>query len=282
MNDYKEVNLNLHPCSEDMTDLLAANLAEIGYESFVPSDSGLTAYIPLAQFDRHALDTVIDDFPMLCQIEAECSTVEGRDWNEEWERNYFKPIIVGGSCVIHSSFHTDVPQADYDIVIDPKMAFGTGHHATTSLMIEQILKIDLQGCKVIDMGTGSGILAILCAMRGAETIIAVEIDEAAYVNAIENCGLNNVAQLINIRHGDVSTIREIRDADILLANINRNIITHDLPEYAASVRKDGMLAFSGFYEQDIPVVRSAAERCDLHFIESFTKDNWAATLFMKL
>ena len=145
MTDYRHLRIDLEPCTETATDLLAAFLADAGYESFVPDDTGLSAYIAADLYDPNAVTEILDGFPVQAAVDVHDELVPGQDWNEEWEKNYFKPIIVGGECVIHSTFHTDVPTARYDIVIDPKMAFGTGHHATTSLMIEYILSLPLQG-----------------------------------------------------------------------------------------------------------------------------------------
>ena len=184
MNDYTEVRIDMSPCNETMTDVMAALLCEHGYESFVPDESGMTAYIKLEDFDKKVLDEVTAELPFDTSVTVKCETVEGRDWNQEWEKNYFKPITVDGKCVIHSSFHTDIPSMPYDIVIDPKMAFGTGHHQTTTLIIRRLLELPLEGSSVIDMGTGTGILAILAAMRGAGPVTAIEIDEFAHVNAV--------------------------------------------------------------------------------------------------
>ena len=145
MNDYSEVRLSLDPCNETMTDILAAMLAEIGYESFVPDNEGLTAYIRKEDFDASALDQIIENFPMETTVTETHTVVEGQDWNEEWEKNYFKPIVIDDLCVIHSTFHKDIPSCTYDIVIDPKMAFGTGHHATTTLILRRLLNLDLTG-----------------------------------------------------------------------------------------------------------------------------------------
>ncbi len=165
MKNYISLRILFTPCSADATDLMAAYLADFGYESFVADEEGLTAYIDAAEFNESIVQEVVDGFPMQCQIEYSSEFVEGKDWNEEWERNYFKPIVIDDACVVHSTFHKDVPQAEYDIVIDPKMAFGTGHHATTCMMIRGILSLKLKDKKGIDMGTGTGILAILASMR---------------------------------------------------------------------------------------------------------------------
>lgn len=275
MNNYIELRVNLNPCDETATDLLAAFLADAGYESFVPDQEGLTAYIPVSQYTPDSLGEILDDYPFAPAI-ASISTVEieGQDWNSEWEKNYFQPIIVADRCVIHSSFHTDIPSCPYDIVIDPKMAFGTGHHATTSLIIQQLLEIEIEGKTVIDMGTGTGILAILSAMRGATSVTGIEIDPAAFANAEENIVTNNHPE-INLLLGDVARLEECQPADIFIANINRNIITADLASYTKHLKPDGILLLSGFYEHDIPVIMEYATPLGLSEIGHTVKgDGW--------
>lgn len=281
MNDYVEVRLDLHPMpGEDATDLLAALLGETGFESFVPDDKGLTAYVAASQWDEAAVVAALEDFPFDTRIELSHTLVEGRDWNEEWERNYFQPIVVGNKCVVHSSFHTDVPRADYDIVIDPKMAFGTGHHATTSLILEQLVEMNLEGKSLIDMGTGTGILAILAAMRGAAPVWAIEIDEFAHVNAVENVGLNGHAE-IKVILGDASALEGAGPADVFVANINRNVITVDIAAYSARLIDGGIMLLSGFYVDDIPVVEEAARAAGLVSTGFSERDNWTCLRLKK-
>lgn len=281
MNDYYEVRVNLDPCTEDATDYLAAVLGDIGFESFVPDPTGLTAYIKSELYSRDELDAALEDYPFESERSVEVNFVEGQDWNAEWEKNYFKPIIVGEECVIHSSFHTDIPKVKYDIVIDPKMAFGTGHHATTSLIISRLLQINLEGKSVIDMGTGTGILAILAAMRGASPVYGIEIDGFAYDNAIENTKLNHHAE-ITLINGDASALEELPEADVFIANINRNVITGDIDKYAAHLKDGGTMLLSGFYEHDIPVVMAEASRFGLteegHEVKG---DGWTCLTLVK-
>jgi len=259
MNDYRQIRINITPSPEEwMTDILAQSLADNGYESFVPDKDGLTAFIRNENFSIKTLRDVVDKFPLEGFVfSTEDRLVEGKDWNAEWEKNYFKPIVVEGKCVIHSSFHKDVPAADYDIVIDPKMAFGTGHHATTSLMIAGILGQDLGHKTVTDVGTGTGILAILSAMRGAEIVNAIEIDPFAQANAIENVRLNSHPE-INVILGDASALSSVPQCDLLLANINRNIILNDIPRYAAALKEGGTMLLSGFYVSDARMITEAA------------------------
>lgn len=281
MNDYIEVRLDVSPCSEALTDILAAYLADEGFESFVPDDSGLTAYIRKELFSAGAVEEAINNVPMQAEVTFKSVEIEGRDWNSEWEKNYFQPIVIGSRCVIHSSFHTDVPVCRYDIAIDPKMAFGTGHHATTSQMVEQLLDRDVEGKTVVDVGTGTGILAILAAMRGAKRVVAIEIDPVAHINAAENLRINSADDVTDLRLGDASRLADVKDADILLANINRNIVVADMPSYAAALKIGGILLLSGFYMSDLAMVRTAAEQSGLEYESSTSRQDWACAAFIR-
>lgn len=274
MNDYTEVRIDMSPCNETMTDVMAALLCEHGYESFVPDECGMTAYIKLEDFDKKVLDDVTAELSFDTSVTVKCETVEGRDWNQEWEKNYFKPITVDGKCVIHSSFHTDIPSMPYDIVIDPKMAFGTGHHQTTTLIIRRLLELPLEGRSVIDMGTGTGILAILAAMRGAGPVTAIEIDEFAHVNAVENVSLNHHPE-INVVLGDASALAGVEPVDLFLANINRNIIVGDLQVYASRLKEGGTMLLSGFYEDDIAIVLDEARKHGLEYVGHTVLERWS-------
>ncbi|MBP3590254.1 MAG: 50S ribosomal protein L11 methyltransferase [Muribaculaceae bacterium] len=274
MNDYYALRLDVEPCSADATDLLAYLLGEAGYESFVPDDKGLTAYVPAALYSDEAVRTALEEFCFDATVTASAELVEGRDWNAEWERNYFRPIVVGERCVVHSSFHTDVPKAEYDIVIDPKMAFGTGHHATTSLILTRLLDMDLQGRSFIDVGTGTGILAILAAMRGAVPVAGIEIDRFAWENACDNVRLNGHPE-IAVLCGDASLLQSLAPADVVVANINRNVILGDIRAYAAAMHPGATLLLSGFYEADCAMVEEAAVAAGLTATSRTVRDNWA-------
>ena len=281
MNDYYSVRIEPTPCTEDITDLIAAFLADAGFESFEPDSTGVTAYISVAGGDGSVIAReALSDFPVDCKLTIKQEFIEGEDWNAEWEKHYFKPILIDNACVIHSTFHKDIPQARYDIVIDPKMAFGTGHHDTTSNMVRHILDLDFKGKSVIDMGTGTGILAILAAMRGATPVTGIEIDEAAYENAIENIGLNNVA--IDLIHGDASKLEGIEPADYLFANINRNIILNDIDKYAEHLKPGGIMLLSGFYSEDAPMILEASARYGLtEQTRLVSPANWTAIRLQK-
>ena len=280
MNDYYALRLDVEPCSADATDLLAYLLGEAGYESFVPDERGLTAYVRAELFSDDAVRAALADFPFQAIVTASSELVEGRDWNAEWERNYFKPIVVADRCVVHSSFHTDVPAAQYDIVIDPKMAFGTGHHSTTSLILTRLLDMPLEGRAVIDMGTGTGILAILAAMRGAAPVAGIEIDRFAWENACENVRLNSHPEIAMLC-GDASLLAAIAPADVVLANINRNVILADIHSYAAAMRPGATLLLSGFYTADCPMVEDAARAAGLEPVGRTSHADWACVELRK-
>ncbi len=280
MNDYMQVRLDVEPCSEAATDLLAAALAEIGYESFVPDETGVTAFVPQGNYNETGLTNVINNFPIEdTKILPSATLVPGQDWNEEWEKNYFKPIVVGDECVIHSTFHTDYPSARYDISIDPKMAFGTGHHETTTLMLQAILATDVAGHSVLDMGCGTAVLAILNRMKGAISVVAIDIDEFATENAAENIRLNHVDD-IEVRLGGIDVLRQ-ESFDFVFANINRNILLADMHAYVARMNSGAHLFMSGFYVEDIPLIQAEAERQGLQFVGYTEKNRWVAVECVK-
>ena len=205
--------------------------------------------------------------------------MEGKDWNEEWEKNFFQPIIIGNRCVIHSTFHQDIPKAEYDIVINPQMAFGTGHHETTSLIIEELLDSELKDKSLLDMGCGTSILAILARMRGARPCTAIDIDEWCVRNSIENIELNHVDD-IAVSQGDASSLTGKGPFDVIIANINRNILLNDMKQYVASMHTDSELYMSGFYVDDITAIREEAEKNGLTFVHYKEKNRWAEVKFV--
>ncbi|NDP22100.1 MAG: 50S ribosomal protein L11 methyltransferase [Paludibacter sp.] len=277
--NYIEVNFVIEPFEEYISDLLASELGEIGFDSFVPSVEGLDAYIPANLFDDSKLKNLLTDFPIEASIEYKVTQIESKNWNEEWEKNYFEPIVIGNECVIHSSFHKNVPTAKYDIVIDPKMAFGTGHHETTSLVIGRILKMNLEGKTLLDMGCGTSVLAILAAMRGAANLVAIDIDSWCTENSIENIAINKISG-IDVKLGGAELLEGMH-FDIILANINRNILLADIEKYAASLSKGGELYMSGFYVEDIPLIEAEANLYGLQLIDFNEKNNWAVVKTVK-
>lgn len=268
MNDYYSVRIspiisvnNGHEAVasvEDINDLAASFLADAGFESFEPDDAGLMAYIPARLCSEKNAEEISREALAFFPVEDVAFSIasefiKGVDWNEEWEKNYFKPILIDNLCVVHSTFHHDVPEAQYDIVIDPKMAFGTGHHDTTSQMMRLILSLPLENKTVIDMGTGTGILAILAKMRGATKVTGIEIDEPAYLNAVDHTELNKTD--VDMIHGDATALTDLEPADYLFANINRNIIMQDFERYADALKPTGEMLLSGFYDSDVEVLK---------------------------
>lgn len=278
---YLEFTFRTTPCTEVVNDVLSAVLGEVGFESFVEQPDGIAAYIQKELYSESALQKMLADFPLPdAHITYDYVEAEDKDWNEEWEKNFFQPIVIDDRCVIHSTFHHDVPQAEYDIVINPQMAFGTGHHETTSLIIGELLDSDLQGKSLLDMGCGTSILAILARMRGASPCTAIDIDEWCVRNSLENIGLNGVDS-IAVSQGDASSLKDKGPFDVVIANINRNILLNDMKHYIARMNPGAELLMSGFYTDDIPVIREEAERNGLRFVHHREKNRWAAVKFQK-
>ncbi|MDR0421691.1 MAG: 50S ribosomal protein L11 methyltransferase [Proteiniphilum sp.] len=274
---YIQVQFECSPNPEALTDVLSAQLGEIGFESFVRTDTGLEAYIPSPALSREKVDGLLADFPLAAEISYSCREMEDRNWNEVWERNYFQPVIIDDVLYIHSSFHRLEGEYRYRILIDPKMSFGTGHHQTTELMIRELLKTDLQNKSLLDMGCGTAVLSILASLRGASPITAVDTDEWAYRNATENVRMNVIGN-IRLLLGGAELLGDER-YDVILANITRNILLRDIPAYARVLNANGTLVTSGFYKEDIPVVRAAGEACGLAFGHFSETDRWVSVTF---
>ena len=277
---YLEFTFHTTPCTEIVNDVLSAVLGEAGFESFVEQTDGIAAYIQKDLYNETVLKEALADFPLPdTQVEYAYQEAEDKDCNEEWEKNFFQPIIIGDRCVIPSTFHRDIPQAEYDIVINPQMAFGTGHHETTSLIIGELLDNDLQGKSLLDMGCGTSILAILARMRGAAPCTAVDIDEWCVRNSLENIELNGVDR-ISVFQGDASLLKDQEPFDVIIANINRNILLNDMKRYVSCMHPGSELYMSGFYVDDIPVIQAEAEHNGLRFVHHKEKNRWAAVKFV--
>ena len=273
---YFEVTFSVNPCNETVTDILSALTAEVGFESFVECEGGMQAYVQQSLFDEDALKNIIAEFPIPeTEITYTITEPEDKDWNEEWEKNFFQPIVIEDRCVIHSTFHKDYPKAEYDIVINPQMAFGTGHHETTSSILGELLDADLKGKSVLDMGCGTSILAILASMRGADPVTAIDIDDWCVNNSRDNIALNNINN-ITVELGDASLLEGRKPFDVIIANINRNILLNDMAAYTACMHKGSEIYMSGFYVQDIDAIRSKGESLGLRFVHYREKNNWAA------
>jgi ribosomal protein L11 methyltransferase len=261
---------------EIIDDLLAAELGNIDFEGFISDGKSLAAYVREDLFDRTLLEECLSNFPLPDVVfHYAIRLVEERDWNEEWEKHYFQPICIGNECIIRASFHPEQPGFRHEIIIDPKMAFGTGNHATTYLMISEILKSDMNGREVLDMGCGTAVLAILASKKGADRIVAVDIDEWAYHNALENCKLNHTEN-IEVVPGNAEKIPAFGTFDYIFANINRNILLSDIKRYVPALKEGGSLYMSGFYENDIPAIQQECENNGLTMCGFTEQNSWVA------
>lgn len=277
---YLEVTFTTNPCNEIVNDILSGELGEIGFESFVEFQEGEKAYIQEHLFNEDELKDKIENFPLEgVEIKYSIAQVEDKNWNEEWEKNYFQPIVIEDRCCIHSTFHHDAPKAEYEIVINPQMAFGTGHHETTSSIIGELLEADLVGKSVLDMGCGTSILAILASKKGANPVMAIDIDDWCVNNSIDNIKLNNLDN-ITVKHGDASLLKDCPRFDVIIANINRNILLNDMDKYASCMKKGSDIYMSGFYVEDIEIIKEKAQSLGLKFVHFREKHNWAAVKFI--
>lgn len=272
--NYTELTITLLP---DYSDILTAELAELGFESFVETDEGFLAYIPETDFDESALQTVIAKYADQTAIAYQVSSLEKKNWNAEWEQNY-SPIEVADKVRVRASFHAPDTRFRYELVINPKMSFGTGHHETTAMMLEHQTHINHTGKAVLDVGSGTGILAILAALMGAEPVVAFDIEEWAVENAIENAELNGCPQ-IRVFQGTIADVDPTDQYDIVLANINRNVLLAEIPIYTHLLTQNGQLLVSGFYEHDAADIEQKANESGLRCTAKLTKNQWASLRF---
>ena len=275
--EYTKINCHIQPDTEINREILVAELGYIGYESFTETDELVEAYIPTADFSNDALIHLLPvDFPGF-QLSITSEIIPDQNWNEVWEKNYFQPLVIADRCLIRAPFHTDYPKAEFEIVIEPGMAFGTGNHETTSLMIAEILKQDLVGKTVLDMGCGTGILSILASMRGAKSITGIDIDSWAISSTSENSVLNNVSNL-EVIQGGVEALPD-KKFDFIYANIQRNILLNDMPQYYKVLKRGGELLMSGFYTDDLEPIKVRAIELGLQFRKFTENERWVAVVF---
>lgn len=257
------------------TEILIAELGYVGFESFVETENGVNAFIQSIEWKENILEGIYVLNSGEFDIEYTIEEIEQINWNKEWEKN-FNPIIVDDICSVRAPFH-EKPNTKYDIIIEPKMSFGTGHHETTHMMIQHILKTDLNDKTVLDMGCGTGVLAILAKMRGAGPIDAIDIDNWCYLNTIENVARNNCKD-ITAYEGDASLLLG-KSYDVIIANINRNILLNDIQRYVKSLNPKGKLFLSGFYKEDLDMITEECAKNHLDFIENFNRNNWVAVSY---
>lgn len=284
MNNYEyiEVSLKIDPYTEENAEIMMAELAELPFESFTEADPYLKCYIPKEKYDPRNLKLFLSGLDYDFNIDFNATLMPSVNWNSVWE-SQFSPIVVDGLCTIKATFHKGLKRTRFNITIDPKMAFGTGHHQTTYMMCRALLRheADIKGKIVMDMGCGTAILAILAAKMGAGHTYGIDIDAVAAASAFDNARKNRVSRHVETYCGDASLLQRGK-YDILLANINRNILLEDIPTYAVSLKKDGLLFVSGFYTEDFPMICSSARRAGLEYMEQDAIDNWCCAGFRKV
>ena len=278
---YTEVRITLSK-TNPFRDILIYSLGEEGpYDSFSETPQGLNAYLPSAQYDPAFLEQCLEelrqmDATLVCSYEMH--ELPDKDYNEEWERQH-QAVLVDGFCWVRAPFHPHRDDVKYEIEIEPKMSFGTAHHETTYLMLSLLESEETAGKRVLDMGSGTGVLAILAAKKGASYVEAIDVDEWAYRNAIENFERNNVN--VTALLGDASLLDESKKFDIVLANINRNILLRDIEAYTKVLVSEGTLLLSGFYEHDVPALQEKAETMGLRLRQQRSRNDWTALRFTK-
>lgn len=257
-------------------DILAAELGSVGFESFLSEEDSLLAYISEADWRSDILEGLAVLENPYFKTSYTFQKIEQQNWNKEWEKN-FNPIVVEETCTVRAPFHKEAT-TQYDIIIEPKMSFGTGHHETTHMMIQQLLKLDINDKNVLDMGCGTGVLAILAELKGAAKVDAIDIDNWCYLNSLENTERNGCSR-VRVLEGDASLIKNSR-YDVIIANINRNILLQDMEIYAGALSQQGVLLLSGFYENDIAVIDECCRKYSLNLTEKLEKNFWISLKYV--
>lgn len=276
--DYIELDCKINPI-EPGNEIVIAELGELGFESFAENEEGLKAYIQEDLYNKEVINKLSNlDFGEAISFNFESHFIADQNWNTEWEKN-FEPLLVADICYIRAPFHVSNPEVKYEIVIEPKMSFGTGHHATTTLMMQEMTNVDFNGASVLDMGCGTGILAILASKMGADKIKAIDIEEWAYKNALENVERNDAGN-ISVFEGSIEQIGR-EQFDVILANINRNVLLEQIEIYSSALKSNGVLLMSGFLTEDRKIIKERAALNGLLFVSDETEKNWVAARFRK-
>lgn len=276
---YIQVTFSFKAIEAYQQDLLIAELGEIGFNTFEEVEGGFLAFSDLNAFSEGQLKSVLGQFEEDFECNYTISEIEGKNWNEEWEKN-FEPLIISDQCYVRATFHEAQPTYKYEIVIDPKMAFGTGHHQTTTMMMQYVLETDVEGKEILDMGCGTAILAILAAKKGASKLVAIDNDEVCYQSSVENAALNGVTNM-EAFCGGKEVIPSV-PFDIILANINRNILIDQIPTYAKVLKSGGNIFFSGFYESpDLDMIKATCAPFGLVYVNHKKIGEWVAASFIK-
>ena len=266
-------------CPPDWTDILIAELSDQGYDGFLETEAGFETYRDAEAFEEASLEQILDKYRPPATIHYTLHRVAEQNWNEDWEK-HFEPITVADQCRVRATFHSPDPAYPYEIIINPKMSFGTGHHATTYLMLHTQLAIDHQGKRVMDAGCGTGILSIMAIKRGAAHVLAFDTDEWAVNNSQENFDLNDCSS-IKLFLGTVAEVDSAEPFNLILANINRNVLLEEMPRYALRLASGGQLLLSGFYEEDLPLIREATTAQGLAEVRTDSRDRWVVMLVQK-
>jgi len=276
---YIQVTFSFRLIQEYQQDLLINELAEIGFNTFEDTANGFSAFIDSDSYNEENLKGILLQFESEFDYDYTVTEIAAENWNEEWEKN-FEPLIIDETCYVRATFHPHQPKYKYEIVIDPKMAFGTGHHQTTTMMMQYILESDVSGKLILDMGCGTAILAILAAKKGAGELIAIDNDEVCYLSAKENSLLNDIHNITAMCGG--KEVIPARTYDIILANINRNILLDQIPVYASVLKGGGEIFFSGFYEEpDLQLIKDACEVLGMNYCDHKKIGDWVAARFVK-
>jgi len=275
--EYTKVTCTLSSDNELARELLIAELGNSGFESFTETEEAVEAYIPSGDFSPELLDSENLQRNEFFSFRFTVETIADQNWNEVWEQNYFEPLLIEEQCMIRAPFHNIYPSALFEIIINPRMAFGTGNHETTHLMIKAMLEIDMKGLSVLDMGCGSGILSILASIKEASEITAIDIDEWSTNNTLENAALNNINNIL-VRLGDASLLKG-QQFDLILANIQRNILLQDMPAYARVLNPGGILLMSGFYQADLETIEGKAISLGLKMTRTYERSDWCAVRY---
>lgn len=274
--NYIKIGINFSkPGLTEAGDIIVAHLSELDFESFSETESGLEAFVPENKFIKSEVENLLSELDQLLHFTWLTEVVVEKNWNEEWEKNY-EPVLIAARCHIRAPFHKKMEKVDFEIEIEPKMSFGTAHHETTQMMIELMLEKDFQNLNVLDMGCGTGVLAILASKMGAKEVLAIDNDEWAYKNAIENVQKNNITN-ITVMEGDDKLI-ENKQFDIIIANINRNILLQQFPAYVNSLQSGGLIFLSGFYEADVAPLLEKAKSGNLNLIQKIKTNSWVAMI----
>lgn len=276
---YNEIIFDIMPLSRDYADILSAWIADLGFESFVNTEKGLKAYIQRNVFDKEALNGCLTSYPISgVNITYQINEAPDENWNQTWEEESFKPITVDDEIVVHDSRY-QVPEGfKYDILINPHMAFGTGSHETTRMILHALSDMDLREKRIVDAGTGTGILSIMAVMRGAADVLAYDIDEWSVENTTDNLKTNGMEGRVSVKLGDAKLLEGVSEVDLLIANINRNTLLNDLPRFRQTLAKRGQILLSGFLKEDVDYLLEAARDLQLHQVKESEEAQWAMLL----